>query len=528
MSRRMKNTSKYGLLLVAIGGWVCFAFYQFMYPYHLVYREQTSLFTYTSAQLIGYLDKPAVLSCLLGDFLLQFFHYDGGGAVIMTLLMLLLGRISYSIFRPWTKGWIALIVATIVPCWEVLRFCSLTYPLSSTLSLIGGLGLFLLFRLVKGKWTYMVSGLCGIALSYELFGYGMFAFLLCVLLSAVIRRRHYIGACLMLLEAFTLPFALSDNYLLTPAQAYQYPATGWWGTPNATYEHLLRLDIEGYSGNWQGVSQLAHPDMRTSMTSVLYNLANGMQAALPDRLMHYYQPAGLGLFVPVDESSTYFSTQIAGEIWFQLGDMTMAEHAAILSMIFSPQHKGARMIQRLAEINLINGDEEAAMKYLRLLSHTLAYKTWAKDRIPGKESEQVKQWLEQKRMLLPKNDTIRVSTTDVVKSLYLLLEANPRNQMACDYLLCFHLLMKDISSFSRDYQLFYHGKPNRLYAEALLIQLRKNHATGEEVKNTGMSPEVVKAFNDYSFSYNQYGGSPTGPMSRFEGTYWYYYHYAKF
>ena len=52
--------------------------------------------------------------------------------------------------------------------------------------------------------------------------------------------------------------------------------------------------------------------------------------------------------------------------------MTMAEHASLLSMIFSPQNKSVRMVQRLAEINLINGDNEAARKISAYpLEHTL-------------------------------------------------------------------------------------------------------------------------------------------------------------
>ena len=55
--------------------------------------------------------------------------------------------------------------------------------------------------------------------------------------------------------------------------------------------------------------------------------------------------------------STYLTIYAANEVWFALGDMTMAEHAAILGMIFSPHHTGARAVKRLAEINLVNGDE---------------------------------------------------------------------------------------------------------------------------------------------------------------------------
>ena len=52
----------------------------------------------------------------------------------------------------------------------------------------------------------------------------------------------------------------------------------------------------------------------------------------------------------------------------------MAEHCAMLSMIFSPRNSGSRMIKRLAEINLVNGDDEAALKYLRILDNTHLHK----------------------------------------------------------------------------------------------------------------------------------------------------------
>ena len=74
-------------------------------------------------------------------------------------------------------------------------------------------------------------------------------------------------------------------------------------------------------------------------------------------------------------------------------------------MIFSPYQKGTRPIKRLAEINLINGDDAAALKYLRLLQKTLCYKRWAERRIPGNLSPDVQQWLKRKRELISQTDT---------------------------------------------------------------------------------------------------------------------------
>lgn len=524
----MKSTRIYGALLIGIVGIACFLFFRQAYPYHLYHKEQTLLFLYSADVLKTYLEKPAILSCLAGDFLTQFFHYRSGGAVVFTLLMLLLGWLGYETFRRWTKKWIAVVVGLLLVGWEVLRFCGIIYPLSSTVSLIGGFVLFLLLRQAKGRWAYPVAGIFLSALSYWLFGYGLFAFLFFALLEAAIERKPVLWTMVLAVESLLLPLCTANKYLLTTGQAFRYPATEWWNVPDFTDERLLGLDIESHRDNWDKVYELLYPDLRLSGGTYYYNMANGIQGKLPDRLMYYYQPAALGLFIPVNAESSYLTTQFAGEVWFRLGDMTMAEHATLLSMIFSPRHTGARMIQRLAEINLINKDEAAAVKYLRMLSKTMFYKQWAADRMPGRETPEVQRWLQQKRQLIPASDTVRTSTMDIEKSLQLLLQSNPDNLAARDYLLCFHLLMKDLPSFVRDYEKYFSGKPNRLYSEALLIMMARRRATADEVKSTGMLPAVVQEFNEYTRLYEQSGKNPVAVAGRFGNTYWFYYHFAQF
>ena len=128
----------------------------------------------------------------------------------------------------------------------------------------------------------------------------------------------------------------------------------------------------------------------------------------------------------------------------------MAEHCAMLSMIFSPRNSGSRMIKRLAEINLVNGDDEAALKYLRILDKTLLHKSWAEKRIPGQQTPRVKEWLEKKRRDIPTQDQLR-SGNDAVTSLRNLVASNAGNLRAYEYLLCYHLLSKDLRSFVEDY-----------------------------------------------------------------------------
>lgn len=523
----MEKIHKYSWLIFIAVGLVCFCFFQHTCPYHLLHKEQTTLFVYATEYLSAYLDKPAVLSCLAGDYLTQFFHSPFAASACMGSVMCLLGLLCYAVYRKWMNGWLAIIPALLVVGWEVMRSCGLLYPLSSTLSLIGGSGLFLLYDLVKNKYLRIGAGFAGIMVGYWSFGYGTFVFCLFLVLTALIQRKNRLWASAITLAAIALPGIGSKSYLLTYSQACQYPATAWWDKPNPLYERLIGLDIEASAGHWQKVRELSFPDERISACSYYYNLANAAENKLPEGLMNYYQPGAEGLFIPIHSASSYLSALFAGEVWFRLGDMTMAEHATILGMIFSPNHTGSRMVKRLAEINLINGDEEAALKYLRILSNTKFYSQWAKDRIPGKESEPVRQWLKEKRAFIPQSDTVRVSTTDVVKSLRLLLESNPDNQMARDYLLCLHLLAKNLPAFIDDYVTEPGKAPKRLYAEALMIDLVRRHAPGDEIENTIVDPSVVLDFKEYNRLHRQSKGDPQALVGKFGKTYWFYYHYAQ-
>ena len=80
----------------------------------------------------------------------------------------------------------------------------------------------------------------------------------------------------------------------------------------------------------------------------------------------------------------------------------------------------------------------------------------------------------------------------------------------------------------KDYKQYCREKPGRLYAEALLIQLYKEQATGKEIQDTGMSPDVVQSFNEYNYIHTQSKGNPDALTGKFGKSYWFYYHFVQF
>jgi hypothetical protein len=539
----MKAINKYLIgAIVILWTIACFVFFQWFYLNHLFYRLQLQLFLYSADYLNSYFQQPAWLASLVGDFLTQFFYFNYAGALTITLSLLLLGVIFYSslgrfftLFNAYSTRnvtmwvWLKLLITLGFITWEAMRSCGLNYELSSTLSLIGGL---LLFRLYAAclckKWWLLILGLLLLPFAYWLFGYGIWLFLLFAVVFEFFSHRYWV-AILLLLVALPIPALLRPHYHFTFAQAYRYPAVTFFDSPDLNQEKLLEMDAESSFGHWNRVLQLTEKvDFHSSIVTYFYNLSHGMCGTLPDQLLRTYQPGPLGLLVQLSPQTPTFAVWCSNEAWFQLGDMTMAEHSALLAMIFSPNHRSARMVKRLAEINMVNGDTEATMKYLRLLQKTWLYKEWAEQCIPGKESPQVKSWLEKKRTLIPVLDTLR-ATNDQTLSLRALLNSHRDNKLALDYLLCYDLLSKDIKAFMDDYDK-YRSKddaPNRLYSQGLLIGLMQRKATIEEVKHYAIFPDAYNDFMEYTHR-NEAGANGRTLQPQYGKTYWFYYQFATF
>ncbi len=510
-------------LLTGTGFLALFLFFYLLLPYHLFHREQTQLFLFSTEMLVKYASHPAALACFIGDFLTQFFYYEGVGPALMAIILIFLGVVIYHLIAPYIARW-AWLPTVVIVLWETGRQSGLAYPLSSSIALIGG-GLIALCcrRYMQASWKLILPiGFMAIGASYYMFGYGV-----CLTALFLFHHRNIWVSILLVIEALALPSILRHTYLFTLKQAYSYPATSWYNFPDRDREHLLAIDTEMYFGRFDKVEAiLARGNFHAPFATYYYNLLNARQGLLPHNLMAFYQPASFGLFLPVVPTSTYITIYAANELWFSLEDMTMAEHAAILGMIFSPNHTGVRAIKRLAEINLINGDRVAAMKYLRILGKTFCYRNWAAQRIPGNQTLKIKRWLEQKRSLLPATDTLRLSK-DISLSLRQLLYANPENNMARDYLLCYDLLNKDISAFAKDYQKFaFIGMPDRIYAEALLIYLAGSKASSEDVKKWRIPAHILNEFREYTWLYERNSGNGASLKAKYGNTYWYYFHYA--
>ena len=205
------------------------------------------------------------------------------------------------------------------------------------------------------------------------------------------------------------------------------------------------------------------------------------------------------------------------ELYWALGDMTLTERAAMMTHVFSPDNRNVRMVKRLAECNLVSGDTLAATKYLRLLDKTIAYRSWARRIRKG----DVAKYLYDKQSYANQADTIRL-TDNLHMVMMELLDSNPSNTVALDYILCSTLLLKDMDNFKRDYDRYClstsRERVKPLYQQALAIYLAGTDAPKEEWDRYIHDPAILQRFEQYS---NQRGNP------QFSDTYWYYFDTAK-
>lgn len=469
------------LLLITIWGIVCFAFFQSKMHYHFFYQEQNQLFLNDSEYLCGYFRKPAWLACIIGDWLTQFYYYLFAGPAILTIVLMTLGDIVRRVIEHMTAntskivGWMAFIIALAFITWQARLCLDENYPLASLIALTGALALWIchdmLHGTLKNRWLRVIGFAIIIPVAYWCFGFGMFAVLLPEIVKVGVMtfnltktntKTKTVTVILTLLVAalpMTVKPTVARYYHFSEKKATHYPGTGNWMDIEyaKTFENVLSLDNEYYWGHYNkvvGLYNTMEGDKNDQM-AFFYCLSLAKMGMLPEYLPNIDNPY-LGTFLSIGEDTPMYSIMMINELYYLIGDMTYAERAALLANTFSPRGVNARMIKRLAETNLVKGDEKAAMKYLRMLSKSCVYRQWAKNHTPGTMTPEVEAEIAHKREFINTNDDIRLGD-NCYTILTQLLDSNPKNTVALHYLLCSDMLSGQKDVFVNDYERYGNG-----------------------------------------------------------------------
>lgn len=460
---KSKRIPKKALIIAALTFLMTYGFFQFGYPYHLMRREQLDLFLFDGDYISQTYVGKAWLARFISDFFEQFFILPVAGPAIVALLLTAIGIVTYRICRKYIAKWPSLLIAAAIFGWSFMRETGNLYSTRYTIVVLGYLALILgalQFKKHVFKIAALIPMLC--------FGW------------------------------WSLGSPYHENY----GKA--------WGTPKFDYERLIGLDAEAARENWDKVCKLSEKDLYMKEASYFFNLAHAMKGDIGERLLEHSQGNPYDLLLRISSEQSVFTNSIAGEAWYHLGNMSMAEQSAITTLQASPNHTGARFIKRLANISLARGNEIAANKYLGLLSKTLFYSRWANGMMHGHRNEATESQILEARKKLDDVDFVHLGDMPraVLKGL---LDADPENTLAQNYLLCYDLMRYDLEQFAEDYNL--NKIDARLYHEAILIWLSaKGNLTIETAEEYGASASDITRMNSF-------GRNP----ERYRNTYWFYY-----
>jgi len=220
------------------------------------------------------------------------------------------------------------------------------------------------------------------------------------------------------------------------------------------------------------------------------------------------------------------------DTYYDLGTLNHCESALVESLAIYGEHP--EILKRLAFIKMARGDIDTARVYLGALNRTLFDSSWATDylrRLKSDPNLSTNQEIQRLRSLMPEKDKGSVSFS-MEEQLIALLERNPKNRMAFEYLMAFYMFRLDLDKFvqyiGRLDDLGYPQVP-RHYEEAILTYIYLTKKT-PDLKGRRISEKSQQRFRSYLQLAARYGGNQQaafGPLAKsFGNTYFFYYVYS--
>ena len=554
---------------------LAFAFFNFIYPYHVHYQEQMQLFRFGWDYFHESIAVPGGLSDWIGGFLTQFFYYAPIGSFILAGL---LGLIHMLVWKNLEHKTFAAYPLTFLPSAAMfLFFCDENALITAAISIIAALSSSIALMKIRRTGMRCIISIALLPVMYMLTG-GMYilvpavlairsfhrnenrrtltafsaaALILMIVLPLAARgfspyplnrlafgihyhRYHHAIPMLAWISVILVPAAMllpslirKDKMMLLSLALVVIP-TGFL-TPRFTdleKERLFGYDFMVRMGQWNKILATSDKHAPDSPIAVeCTNLALAKTGHMASDMFAFFQNGPAGLLPEFIRD--HFSPVPTGSVYYHLGMINTAQTFFFEAQEGIPDfQKSARLTQALAKTNLINGDYEVARKYVGALKQTLFYRGWAKEteelldnpEMINKVPEYA--WMRSVRI---KEHDFMFSQEEMDSMLGLLYVENNSNSMAIDYLLAWCLLRKDLARFFECHSLLQKGYDARHYQEAILLYWALTHG-GPEGMPGFITQKVTSDFTRF-ITLVQSGRDEASLEKEFGKTYWFYYYY---
>ena len=557
MPIHMKKLSnkQWAWLVTLVVGILVFLFWNYRYPFALAYQEQLQLFLFDGDYFIDRLSEPGGLARYVAEFLVQFYNGIAIGATIIAVLYMLIQRLTWRLMK--VKSHYILSFIPVAMLWFAMgdESVMLTYAVA----LVMALAVMIAWNKLapQNKVAKVAAAVVLIPVLYWLIGPIVLMVAVWIMPLSVIY-----ALALMLLSTHYLPFPMMR--VMLGISYYRFPVTlpyvlmaipvvvlllGWlakrlpesktWvqyvealllavlvvvpqqlGFDAKKYE-LMEYDYLVRIGDWNSIIAKAEaqtPDLPMSVSAT--NLALAMTNQLGDKAYNFYQRGSEGLLPKFERN--FATTQLTGEIYYNLGLVNTAQRLAFEAMEAIPNYnKSARVVKRLAETNMINGEYKVAEKYLRMLEKTVFYRPWAQRMIQMLGNEKAINehplygTLRQYRL----QDDFLFSDRELDKICGLLFMHNNNNMVAAQYLLMMPLMDKDIARFMQYapvVQSRVQYNPRHIQEGIALAFMLKRQQPPQGM----VSQFMLQQMNEFARIYSTNQQAPE--LAKFKNTLWYY------
>ena len=552
-----------------------FAFFNFLYPYHIHYQEQLQFFRFGADYFLESVVVPGGLGDWMTGFLVQFFYYAPLGSLILSIL---LGLIQFLTWKNMGKGSFASDPLSFLPAAAMFLFFGGEENLvTAAVALIASLAAAVCLARIRKAGLRDAITVALIPVMYAMFGGISFIIPVIVGINRPVRKEGMKGAVIfagasLMMAAVTIiiaricaPYPLDRLILGVHYHRFSYiiPLYAWISVilvpvvmlaaaairkdkafaltlaaviiPAACLipssidldkEELFGYDFMARMGQWNKILATADKNKPESPIAVeCVNLALAKTGHLASDMFAFYQNGTAGLLPKYVRD--HFTPGPTGTVYYHLGMINTAQTFFFEAQEGIPDfQKSARFSQALAKTNLLNGNYAVARKYVNALKQTIFYRRWAEQTEKLLDNpaiiEAVPEYAHMRSVRIRSKDFL-FSQDEMDSMLGLLYLDNTTNTIAMNYLLAWCLLRKDLPRFIECHQLLQIGYDARHYQEAAILYWSLNHDSPEGMPGY-ISRQVESRFTKFISDFRS-GKNEEIMQKEYGDTYWFYYCY---
>lgn len=508
MKLKLKQTKTAELGLYSILALLLYLYFDLLFFGHLQFLEQYQLLLYTSDYIGELFSRPGGLSDLAGRFVTQFCCIRQTGALAMALLFVIAIHSSAKNIEYFTGKKLS-IWALALPVTLLIFLYNEYAQVSFAVAIVLSLYLMLAIFQIRNELAYIIGAIIATLGGYWLIGPASILFVFGIIADILLKKKlnnkliiifgivviHYIAviAAYRLLPyrlhtmlwgvdyvrySAKIPVIMFVSLLMPIIAALvahygeiilrKIHGAGLWlatliissfivvcisQTSGAQSEQFMRMDYWVRCGRWDKVINIAEKEGPRSQLALVYlNLSLGMEGQLINRFTQFPQIGTRGLIN--DWKRDCITAIPLAEVMYRLGNMNTALRYTMEAMEANTDNeKSGRALERMAEINLINGDYAVARKYCMILKDSWYYCDKAEkllDMIAHPELiEQHPVYSYMRRVRYNEDFIFNKYKFHPELALKHLMQQNTENRLARDY---YYLWMQILPGEQREYQ----------------------------------------------------------------------------